>query len=137
MPIRSYHINEKFGLSRALFPILLSKITKISPKNLSFLPIKFDRVVTDNFWYYHSDPQASAVPGGYLTQKIWIDFWTASQPLCSGGPLMRLDLEELKIEAIGVTSFGNSGCDSSTPGFYTNNFNYIPWIKDFMLKSSI
>ena len=49
MPIGSCHINEKFGLSRALFPILLSKITKISPKNLTFLPIKFDRVITDNF----------------------------------------------------------------------------------------
>ena len=45
MPIGSYHINKKFRLSPALSVILLSKMTKFSPKNGSFLPIKLDRVV--------------------------------------------------------------------------------------------
>jgi len=55
----------------------------------------------------------------------------------SGGPLMRLDVNEGKYEVIGLTSFGNKNCDSATPGFYTRVYNYLPWITDFMVKSSI
>ena len=83
MPIGSYHINKKFRLSPALSLILLSKMTKFSPKNRTFLLIKPDMMVTDTFHWYHTDPQASAVPASCLTQKFWISFLSRSQQLCS------------------------------------------------------
>ena len=49
--IGSYHININFGLSRALCPILLSKITKFSPKNLRFFPVKI-------FWWVQATFQS-------------------------------------------------------------------------------
>ena len=43
---------------------------------------------------------------------------------------------EGQYETIGVTSLGSSSCDSSSPGIYTRVSKYIPWIKDFLIKSS-
>ena len=86
MAIGSYHINKKFRLSPALSLILLSKMTKFSPKNRTFLLIKPDMMVTDTFHWYHTDPQASAVPASCLTQKFWISFPRGSQQLCSADP---------------------------------------------------
>ena len=45
VPTGSYHININSVVSCGLFTILLSKITDFSPKNLTFSPIKLDRVV--------------------------------------------------------------------------------------------
>ena len=47
MSIRSYHINIKSGVSWSLSPTLLSKITKFSPKNLTFMIIKLDQEVLE------------------------------------------------------------------------------------------
>ena len=85
MAIGSYHINRTFWLSLALSLILLSKMTKYSPKNRTFLLIKVDRLVTDTFHWYHTDPQASAVPASCLTQKFWISFPRGSQQLWNVG----------------------------------------------------
>ena len=71
MSIRSYHININFRLSRALSIILLSKMTKFSPKNCTVLPIKLDMVFPATFQWYHSDPLVSAVLRTSVAQIFW------------------------------------------------------------------
>ena len=68
MSIRSYHININFGLSRDLSSILLNKMTKFSPKNCTFLPIKLDMVIPATFQWYHSGSLSSAVLRTSVTQ---------------------------------------------------------------------
>ena len=73
-PRRSYHINKKFRLSPALFPILLSKSCIFSPKNLRFFSVQIFWVVLAKNQCYQIDPWASAVAPRCQTQKIWSDF---------------------------------------------------------------
>ena len=82
MPIRSSHINMNFRLSRALSPILLSKMTDFSPKNITFFAVKTFWAVPDTLQCYQLDPRTSADPGGCLTQKFGVDLWMGSEPLC-------------------------------------------------------
>ena len=49
-------------------------MTNFSPKNLTFLPIKFDRVVPDTLQWYQIDHRTSADPGGQLTQKFGVTY---------------------------------------------------------------
>jgi secreted trypsin-like serine protease len=56
----------------------------------------------------------------------------------SGGPLMHLTKNAI-YDVIGITSFGNKACDSSSPGVYTRVSSYLDWIantvEDTLLKS--
>ena len=45
---------------------------------------------------------------------------------------MREDLFGDHYEAVGIVSFGNAKCDSSTPGVYTRVSEFLPWIKEIM-----
>ena len=82
MPIGSSHINMNFGLSRALSPILLSKMTDFSPKNITFFAVKTFWAVPDTLQCYQLDPRTSADPGGCLTQKFGVEFPRGLEPLC-------------------------------------------------------
>ena len=62
-----------FRLSRALSPILLSKMTDFSPKNITFFAVKNFWAVPDTFKCYQLDPRTSADPGGCLTQKFGVE----------------------------------------------------------------
>ena len=74
MSKESWDSKRKWVGSRALFPILLSKMTRFSPKNFTFPPIKLDRMVPATCQLYQIDPWASADVGVCLTQKFGIDF---------------------------------------------------------------
>jgi len=53
----------------------------------------------------------------------------------SGAPLM-IRREDDSFEAIGVTSFGNSKCDSSTPTIFARVESFIKWI-EFVVTDSV
>ena len=57
----------------------------------------------------------------------------------SGGPLMHVT-EAATYDVIGITSFGNKNCDSSSPGVYTRVSSYLDWIgntvEDTLLQSN-
>ena len=82
MPKLSWDSIDNWVGSRALFPILLSKITKFSPKNFTFSLIKLDRVVSATCQLYQIDPWASADVGACLSQNFGIYFWTGVRTLC-------------------------------------------------------
>ena len=84
MAIGSSHINMNFRLSRALSPILLSKMTDFSPKNITFFAVKTFWAVPDTLQCYQLNPRTSADPGGYLTQKFGVEFPRGLEPLCKG-----------------------------------------------------
>merc|ERR1711863_234387 len=83
MAIGSSHINMNFRLSRALSPILLSKMTDFSPKNITFFTVKIFWAAPDTLQCYQLDPRTSADPGGCLTQKFGAEFPRGLEPLCS------------------------------------------------------
>ena len=73
-----------FRLSRALSPILLSKMTDFSPKNITFFAVKTFWAVPDTLQCYQLDPRTSADPVGCLTQKFGVELSRGFEPLCGG-----------------------------------------------------
>ena len=72
-----------FRLSRALSPILLSKMTDFSTKNITFFAVKTFWAVPDTLQCYQLDHRTSADPGGCLTQKFGVELSMGLEPLCT------------------------------------------------------
>ncbi len=85
-------------------------------------------------------------------RRVFQDFSLMSTKICaraelnrdgcrgdSGSPLMHVS-EAATYEVIGITSFGNKACDSSSPGVYTRVTSYLDWIgstvEDTLLQSN-
>ena len=60
----SCHINMKFQLSPALFPILLHKSDIFGLYKLTFFAVKTFWVVPETLQWYQIDHRTSADPGG-------------------------------------------------------------------------
>ena len=71
IPTGRYHININTGVCWSLSPNLLSKITKFSPKNLRFFPVKIFWWVPATFQSWHIDHRLTAVLKSYQTQNFF------------------------------------------------------------------
>lgn len=82
--------------------------------------------------YSHYTGKGRQLPSGIVADYMLCAGGDGRKDSCqgdSGGPLhIALDSPYCMYSVIGVTSFGR-GCGTSTPGVYTNVFNYLSWIE--------